>query len=320
MRPASREETGVAGSSPAGSARARPRGWPAAAARSASAAMIRRRVGSASSSIPRPLRFGMHRRCQPALHWRSTGAEHDRRSASAARRSNGGRARPVVSLGWKHLRETVTSSPAPRDDHFAWLEPLGRDGRLPLRRAVRFAPHAETVVSLGWNHRSQRRAFLRRPLIVPLDATIIGKVPSWARPSTADADRRASAAAATPRRRRDRPSRPSTVARSPARRPARRARATAASGIDDDVGALADGQAAAIGLAGGDGRDRGRRSGCARSSGSASCGPNGGVPAGQRGSSRLTARAIPGHGSNGSTGASVPNARTAPVAAIDAHV
>ncbi len=37
-------------------------------------------------------------------------------------------------------------------------------------------------------------------------------------------------------------------------------------------------------------------------------------------SSRRTASAIPGHGSNGSTGASVPNARTAPVAAIEPHV
>ena len=42
--------------------------------------------------------------------------------------------------------------------------------------------------------------------------------------------------------------------------------------------------------------------------------------AGQRGSSRRTASASPGHGSYGSTGASVPNGMTAPVSAIDSQV
>ena len=46
----------------------------------------------------------------------------------------------------------------------------------------------------------------------------------------------------------------------------------------------------------------------ARSSDSASCGPYGGVPPASAASSRRTASAMPGHGSNGSTGASVPNA------------
>ena len=55
----------------------------------------------------------------------------------------------------------------------------------------------------------------------------------------------------------------------------------------------------------------------ARSIESASSGPKAGVPAGQLGSSRRTASAMPGHGSNGSTGASVPKARTAPVAASE---
>ena len=88
---------------------------------------------------------------------------------------------------------------------------------------------------------------------------------------------------------------------------------------DHDVGALADRQPAAIELVRGTRRRRRRRPAARASSVSASPGANGGVPAGQRGSSRRTASAIPGHGSNGSTGASVPNARTAPVAAIDAQ-
>ena len=82
---------------------------------------------------------------------------------------------------------------------------------------------------------------------------------------------------------------------------------------DDDVGALADRQPAAVGLARRDAPGRRRPPRSARSSVSASSGANGGVPAGQRASSRRTASASPGHGSNGSTGASVPNAMTAPV-------
>ncbi len=95
---------------------------------------------------------------------------------------------------------------------------------------------------------------------------------------------------------------------------------TQAAGMTDDIGALADGQPPAIGLARRDRRVRRTPRGAPARAVSASCGPKAGVPAGQRRSSRRTARAMPGHGSNGSTGASVPNARTAPVAAIDPHV
>jgi len=50
----------------------------------------------------------------------------------------------------------------------------------------------------------------------------------------------------------------------------------------------------------------------ASSSVSASCGPKGATSEPQDGSWRVTAIAIPGQGSIGSTGASVPNGTTAP--------
>ena len=52
----------------------------------------------------------------------------------------------------------------------------------------------------------------------------------------------------------------------------------------------------------------------ARHSGIAEAAPSGMVPGGHDGAARVTAQAMPGHGSNGSTGASVPNATTAPLA------
>ena len=48
--------------------------------------------------------------------------------------------------------------------------------------------------------------------------------------------------------------------------------------------------------------------------------PNGAAPGPHDGSRRVTAIARPGHGSIGSTGASVPNAMTAPVSAIERQV
>ena len=82
----------------------------------------------------------------------------------------------------------------------------------------------------------------------------------------------------------------------------------------DEVGAVARQEPAAIVLAGADRPGRRRPPGARATGRAAFGGPSGGVPAGHDGAERVTAHAMPGHGSIGSTGASVPNGMTAPVA------
>ena len=82
----------------------------------------------------------------------------------------------------------------------------------------------------------------------------------------------------------------------------------------DEVGAAAGRQPSAVRLARADRRVDARGPDRAPQRDARAAGPRGGVPAGHDGAARVTAHAIPGHGSGGSTGASVPNGMTAPPA------
>ena len=86
---------------------------------------------------------------------------------------------------------------------------------------------------------------------------------------------------------------------------------------DDEVGPLARDQAPAIRLRGRDGRARRTRRGAPARGSAPRPARTARCPAGHDPSTRVTAIARPGHGSIGSTGASVPNATTAPASSSE---